>query len=226
MEQETQGFEAVAPEGEPKILSQAEVDAIVSREKYAAREQARKQLEAEYQAKIDKLQGINDSSLDKEELRNSVIEELKRDNQAFQEAQTREAQKAFLAKRADSYNQKMQSAQDMPEDFEDIISDFDLDNLAEVAFLAEEMENTPHIMYELAKNPLKAAGIMELANRSPKEARKAMKKLSDSIAKNQQAQAEHIPTEPPLSQLKPSKAGADTGKMTLTDFKNASWLKV
>ena len=120
----------------------------------------------------------------------------------------------------------MKAAQNMPEDFKQVTDDFDLENLPDIAFLAEEMENTPEIMYELAKNPLKAAGIMALANRSTKEARKAIKKLSESIAKNQQAEAEHVPTQPPISQLKPSKAGADTGKMTLQDFKNAAWLKV
>lgn len=229
MEPETEGLQDIAPEsGSPRMLTQEEVNALVGREKHAASERTRRELEAAHQAQIAKLQGgvsRAQQPLSEDELYERLSSRFKQENAASQEAQNRAAHEAYLSERGDSYFNKMKAAQNMPEDFKQVTDDFDLENLPDIAFLAEEVENTPDVMYELAKHPLKAAGIMALAHRSTKEARKAVKKLSESIVKNQQAQDEHVSTPAPLSQLKPSKAGADTGKMTLQDFKNASWLK-
>jgi hypothetical protein len=52
-----------------------------------------------------------------------------------------------------------------------------------------------------------------------------MKKLSESISKNEEAKAENVSPNAPLSRLKSSNVGADTGKMSLKDYKNADWLK-
>lgn len=230
MNEVTDGSGITPDSGQPKLLTQEEVNALVGREKHAASERTRRELEAAHQAELAKLQSGSQqqaaqSPANADDLYRQVMERLTQETQATQAAREKAEHEAFLSKRADSYLNKMNSAQDMPDDFQEVMKDFDLDNLSEIAFLAEEVDNTPHVMYELAKNPLKAGAIMSLVGKSTKEARKEIKKLSDSIVKNQQAAADHIQTQPPLSQLKPSKAGADTGEMTLQDFKSADWLK-
>jgi len=91
--------------------------------------------------------------------------------------------------------------------------------------LAAQMENTPEIMYELANNPSKLLEIDGLAKTSPKLATKQLERLSKSIANNLEAKTNNVSAPPPLSKLKSSSVGMDSGKMTLKDFKNASWLK-
>jgi hypothetical protein len=61
---------------------------------------------------------------------------------------------------------------------------------------------------------------------SPKMAKKEMEKLSQSIVKNQQAVQGNVSPREPLPRLKSSSSvGADTGEMTLRDYKNADWLR-
>lgn len=223
----------VASEVEPKLLTQEHVNALVAKRTAAIAEKVKREMELAHKAEIAALQsqqqtssGSVEPTMPNDEIYQKIVERLRADAQKNQEAQAEEAKMAQLNQMADNYFAKMQSTDAMPDDFNEVISDFDVSSFPAVAFLAQEMDNTPAIMYDLAKNPLKLAGINSLAQSAPNEARKALKKLSDSIAQNQQAEAEHVETQPPLSRLNPSKkAGADIGKMGLQDFKNADWLR-
>ena len=78
--------------------------------------------------------------------------------------------------------------------------------------LANMVENTAEVMFELASNPSKIGAIQNLididlrAGRQPKLAFAEMKRLSESISTNQKGSKFQSPNEP-LSQLRPSNAG-------------------
>jgi hypothetical protein len=120
----------------------------------------------------------------------------------------------------------MGQGKDRYSDFDEVMTDFEPTAFPQVALLAAHLENTPDVMYELAKNPNKLVQINTLAERSPKMAERMLKELSDSIIKNQEAVENTVLPKAPLSRLKSSTTvGADTGKMTVRDFKNQDWLK-
>jgi hypothetical protein len=106
------------------------------------------------------------------------------------------------------------------------MGDFVPQAFPQLVYLAAQEENTPAIMYELAKNPMKLASLQTLAQTHPALAEKEMKKLALSISQNQQAVQGNVAAQPPLSRLKSSQNnGVDSGKMSVADFKNASWLR-
>jgi len=98
------------------------------------------------------------------------------------------------------------------------------DKLAMVVHQANTVDNSAAVLYELAKNPGKLGNIVGWNSIDPNVATAEVKKLSDSIKANQEGLNRPVPNDP-LSQVKPSNIGADTGKMTVKDFKNQSWLR-
>ncbi|WP_033227403.1 hypothetical protein [Rickettsiella massiliensis] len=77
--------------------------------------------------------------------------------------------------------------------------------------LANLTDNTPDVMYELAKNPQKAIHLDQLAQVNPQAAFAETKKLAESIKQNQ---VQFPSTNPPLSPLTPSVNRTDNGPTT------------
>lgn len=126
---------------------------------------------------------------------------------------------------ADQYFGKMASGKDMFEDFEAMTADFNPAEFPQLVFLANQMDNTPAVIYELSKNPGKLADLVTLAEKSPSMARAQMAKLSQSIKRNEDAKSGLQEAQDPLDRLKPSPTGADSKKSGLRDFKQASYLR-
>lgn len=226
-----------SPEVE-KTLTQSQVNEIVRREKIAAADRARREMEASHAQELSSLKsspssmGGVESQISpemEEKMFNKMLErsqKLQKDEderlRQVEEAKHREE----IEKVAQTFHMKMSSGKDKFSDFDEVMNDFDLNAFPLVAFLAADMENTPEIMYELANNPGKLSQLNSLAKESGKMAKKEMLKLSQSIAQNEQAKTNNVTTNAPLSRLKSSTVGADDGKMTLKDLKNQSWLKV
>ena len=93
-----------------------------------------------------------------------------------------------------------------------------LDSMPEIQQAVAGFDNAGHVLYDLAKNPTKAADILKLAERDPQIAYSQLQRLSDSIKQNRNAQNTAKAPEP-LSQINPSNVGADSGHMSVRDFK-------
>jgi hypothetical protein len=234
LEEEKVVEQGLAPEPAQKMLSQEQVNMLIGREKKDAAEKARREAEAYYTAELEKVRGqgqapqqsmggMNQPNVD--DLYQQFEERLLKKAQDQKAQAERQAYEAEMQKIADTYYNKMSTGAEMFEDFGDVMSDFRPEAFPEVVYLASEMENTPQIMYELAKNPHKLASIYSLAKADPNQAKKALKKLSDSIMINEQAQEGHVATNPPLTKPKPSQVSTDKGLNSLKDYKGASWLK-
>lgn len=119
---------------------------------------------------------------------------------------------------------KIQAGKDKYPDIEQKIQDLDLQESVEIIELANSLDNTADVMYELAQHPNKAASIVAaLRTGQTKNARLQIQKLSSSIKDNQKA-AIVVPKEP-LSQIKPSSVAGDDGVVSLDQLKKASYLR-
>ena len=216
-------------EGE-KTLTQSQVNEIVKREKANTAERVRREMEASREQEASRSapqNGMDPAALEEKIIQRLVEmdkkaqeEDLKREREA-QDAERRQQ----VEKVASEFWLKMKNGKDQYSDFDEVMTDFDPSSFPQLAFLSAGMENTAGIMYELSKNPTKLAQLNLLAERSPKLAERELKKLSESIVKNEEAKADNVSPNAPLSRLKSSNVGADTGKMSLKDYKNADWLK-
>lgn len=149
-----------------------------------------------------------------EQIKQMVAEETKRQNDELH-------RQAYVNNVATSFNQKLEAAKTKYSDFEDTIAPLrnDLGNpaMATVVLMANQMDNTADIMYDLAKNPQKVANLVTLAHTSPTLAQRQMQELSNSIKQNQ-VSSPH-PVKEPLSQIRPSAIGTDNGPMTVSDYR-------
>lgn len=227
----------VVPEIEPpeEMVAKSRVNEIVKREKLAAADKVRREMEQLHAQELEKLRNTQAPSTSPEspDIRSTVQQLLSEEIQKFQaeeEKRAKEAQEAELEKQlqqsASNYLMKIEQGKPEFSDFDDVMKDFDVRAFSGVALLAGQMDKTAAIMYELAQNPLKVAQLHTLAQQSPTLAEKEMRKLEASIVKNKQAALNNVQTNAPLSRLKSSTvAGADNGVMGLKDFKKADWLK-
>src|SRR5690606_40554862 len=69
-------------------------------------------------------------------------------------------------------------------------ADFDPAAFPQIVFLANQVDNTPEVIYELSKKPGKLAELQKLLEHSPQLARKQMINLSQSIKNNRERSEE------------------------------------
>lgn len=211
-----------------KTLTTAQVNDIVKREKARAADRARQEMEALHQEELIKVKAESKGGtegFDPEALSNQVYDRLLSEVQKHRDEQEKQAQERFYEDKANQYHLKMKAGSPNFEDYNEIMGDFKPAEFPNAVMLAAEMENTPEVMYELVKNPSKLLEIDALARTSPAMAKKQLDKLSKSIAENVQAKQSNVNAPAPLSRLKSSSVGADSGKMTIKDYKNQPWLR-
>lgn len=220
-------MESPAAEVVEKSLTTSQVNDIVKREKARAEARTRQELEAAHREELEKLRlekaaspGIDTSAIE-ERVYNKFMGDLKQHH----EENERLAREAELKQVADQYYLKMGKGSQLFENFNEVMGDFEPAQFPNAVMLAAGMENTPEIMYELANNPTKLQQIDSLAQKSPQLAKKELERLSQSINQNLQAKTNNVDAPAPLSRLKSSSVGADSGKMSLKDYKNAPWLR-
>jgi hypothetical protein len=115
---------------------------------------------------------------------------------------------------------KMQAAEERHPGLEQKLNDLDYATAVPIVQMANSMENTGDIMAELLNNPQKLGNMILLAQTQPKLAARQMHDLSNSIKQNQEALAQDVSANNPLSQIKTSSnAGMDNGSMSVSDFR-------
>lgn len=164
--------------------------------------------------------GIDPKALQEEVMRRIEEKQKENEKQRYNEQLEQEVNQV-----ATQYFGKMAQGKDLYEDFQAITADFNPAEFPQLVFLANEMDNTPAVIYELAKNPSKLAAIDRLVERSPNMARAELAKLSDSIKRNVEAKQNLQEPQDPLSRLKPSPVGTDGGTKNVRDFKKSGFLR-
>lgn len=219
----TQLIKKAKHEGERKMAQQLEeLQAELERLKQAQPPQPR-QMEQQQAPSIGGIQQPNMQDIEQRAI--AAIEQRLKERE---ETARQEALQRHMEDVADSFFDKMERGKEMYQDFEDITASFDPAAFPSLVYLANEVDNTPAVIYELQKNPSKLTHLAFLVEKSPNMARREIAKLSESIKANQRALQEERQTSEPLSRMQPSTiVGADNGEpKTVRDFKNASWLKV
>lgn len=203
---------------EEKLLKQSEVNSIVSAVKREAYEKAKRDATQELEQRAASQQSAGNEAtsnqgFDEETVRKMITEEAEKMSRM-----------ANAQKTVNEFTQKMLAAKDKHEDFEDTVAQLNLPTIPHVIEWANSLDNTADVMYELGKTPSKLANVLMLASTSPQLAVSEMKRLSGSIKKNQEAAQNEAKAPQPLSQVKPSPSGTDSGTMTIKDLRKQDWL--
>lgn len=214
--------------GEQKM--QEQLDAAKQQIEQLQTQQAQQQLQntaqtgSPQQAPQQQQQGQQQGA-DPQQIMQQVMQQLAQKQQEEQEKREREQLEQEVNQVAQQYFGKMAQGKDMYDDFEAMTADFNPAEFPQLVFLANQMDNTPAIIYELRKNPGKLADLAVLVEKSPSMARNELSKLSDSIKRNDEAKRNLQEPQDPLNRLKPSPVGTDNGTKSVRDFKQASYLK-
>lgn len=125
-----------------------------------------------------------------------------------------------------SFRNKVLAGSEKHPDFDDVVGPLNVLQHPSLIAISNSMDNTADVLYELGQNPSKFASVIALAREAPELAHKEMTKLSISIKKNQESLAQNAAkAQEPLDQMKPSTTSADSGSMTVDDFRNQDWLR-
>lgn len=226
-----------------KMLSVSRVNELVKKAKRDGERKMQEQLDAAKQ-QIEQLQAQQQQQapgqmqeapqkapqgqaqgVDAQMIQQQVMQLLQQKQQEDEQRRHAEQLEQEVNQVAQQYFGKMAQGKDMFEDFEAITADFNPAEFPQLVFLANQMDNTPAIIYELRKNPGKLADLAVLVEKSPNMARSEIAKLSESIKRNDEAKRTLQEPQDPLNRLKPSPVGTDGGTKNVRDFKAASYLK-
>lgn len=211
-----------APVQEERVFKQTEVNDLIGRAKSEAVERFKRESSiASHQTNQQQQPSSQNTygSSQEEMVRRLAGEEAQKlRNQWIEEANTRHQQQE-AEKVANEFIQKIDSGKSKYQDYDSVMKDVNYGDIPDIVQVANMMENTSDIMYELGKNPSKIGIIRQLLNISPSLAMAEMKRLSQSIKDNEEAKNFRHPNEP-LSQLRPSHQGMDNkGAQTVSDYR-------
>jgi hypothetical protein len=210
-----------AQQAQERLFKQSELNEIVGRAKHDAVESFKRQQQTQYaQQPQQSNQTQNSKSLSEDDVKRLTGEELARQRDQW----TREAQEkadADIAQRiVNSYKEKIAPGKEKYEDFEAVTNNVDMRYYPNVVqLLAEYVDNSHDVIYELAKNRTKLYQLESTCGHNPQDAIYEIKRLSDSIKANEStSQMKHANS--PLSQQRPSNTGTDSGNtLSMKDLK-------
>ena len=205
-----------------KLLPQSQVSEIVKRAKQEAVEQYKRLYteQPEYaQQKYGDPSPVyaqrNNQTIDESHYRKIAAEEAQRmRDEIFNQAQKRQEQE-YAQNLVQKFIQKIEPAKSAYEDFEKVTGDLNLQPYPHVVqILAESIENSGDLLYELAKDRLKLQQLEGLAERSRTDAIVQAQRLAHAMKERREAQvsASKSPKEP-LSKMLPQVNGSATNTM-------------
>jgi hypothetical protein len=224
---EIQGQETQVPTDE--MVPKERVTEIVQREKEAAYRKAQREIQSQYeqQAKAPQnMGGMAPQGPSQDEMYQEVVTRLRGEIAKAQEESQKADYEAYVKDQVSTFLNKMSKADGIADDFQEMTSQFKPERFREVFYLANEVENTPELIYEFMQNPHKLGNIDYLAKTDPDLARRQIAAISKSIEANKLAKSSNQTAPSPLNRPKASlTAGADSGAVGLKELKKASWLR-
>jgi len=239
---ETEGDKKSEESPPEKLLTASQVNALVQKAKRKGEQKMAEQLE-EAKRQIEQLQAQQaqqqapvlqqvqqqapqgQQAVDPQAIQEQVMQLIAKKQQEDEAKRQSEELEREVNQVAQQYFGKMAQGKDLYEDFDAITADFNPAEFPQLVFLANQMDNTPAVIYELSKNPGKLADLAVLVEKSPGMARAQLAKLSDSIKRNEEAKSGLQEAQNPLNRMKPSPVGTDNGTKNVRDFKQASFLR-
>lgn len=213
-----------------KMLSQSQVNKIVQHEKAKAAQTIKRDLEERHQRELEQIK----SQQQQQTQRNDTVPRELDANAIYQQVQERFNQemeqrrlKDEVDRVAHTYLSKMEQGKSAYDDFEEVTKDFDATAFPQLTYLVAGIDNAADVIYDLARNPLKLAGLDRLAEKNPRQAQAELLKLSRSISENRQAQSDENsnPVAEPLDRLQSSRVSGSNGKMGIRDLRKQPWLR-
>lgn len=112
-------------------------------------------------------------------------------------------------------------------DYKETVACLNTEAMTPVALLASTFENTKDIMYQLGKDPSQAGVLLSLMNNphTISHAQEMLARISRSAAESRSAKTPSEPN-PPLSQVKASTTGVDSGPLTYQEVRRKPSLRV
>ncbi len=213
-----------------KMVPQSEVDKLVGAVKAKERQQAEAQYRQMQNQQMNGSMGMGGmgapQGYDEDAILEKATQRMQKTLEDQRQAHELEQQKAQVDEVARTYLEKMKQGATLYEDFDQVTKNFKPSKFPQVAIWAAQQDNTPAIIYDLAKNPQKLAQLHVLAVTDPDMAVDEITKLSQSIKRNEEAVNNNVKSPSPLSKLKPSaSAGSDTGKRSVSDLRKQPWLR-
>lgn len=218
--------QSIAPTGTPtmaqdapqeKVLKQSEVNELVFRLKQEAFEKGKQEALAQISQPQAPQggQGMGGMpAITDDHIRNLISEEAQKQNHMT-------AVKDTLA----NFVQQMDAGKGKYSDFDETVAKLgNLQSIPHIVKMATDTGMAGDVMFELGRNPGKVASLTTLAYINPDLAEHEMKRLVDSIKVNQDASKSPSIAEP-LSQVKPSTVGTDSGSNSVRDLRRKSWAR-
>jgi len=151
----------------------------------------------------------NSNFVNQDEIRKIVENELKKSQEAQYEAYKQQQQQQEAYRIVNELSPKIEDALQRYDDFHDVVGKVDYaNNFVDILELSNLVDNSGDVLYELAKNPMKIAGIRGLPHNL---AALEIQRLSQSIKTNQISAKKELPKDP-LSRLHSSNVGTTTGE--------------
>lgn len=207
-----------------RVFTQDEVGRLIGKTKAEVREKVRSEYEAQrnqnqQQSTFGGIVKPNDDYI-----RSQVEAEVQRVASEMQNSAMKKAQEEQANQVINQFVDRISGASEKYNDFEQRVSELNLEHVPNLLPLSISVDNTADVMYELANNPGKAYQINEIANKNPQMAYKMIQQLSSSIKQNEEALSARRPNEP-LSQLKTSRTATDSGTLSVSDYRKMPFLR-
>lgn len=205
-----------------RVFKQSEVNDIVKKAKYGAVEDY-KRISSEQPQYIEQKYGQpqqpTSQYMPENDIRRMAAEEAKKHFEAVKQEAYQKSQDENAQRTVNNFYSKIAPGREKYQDFDAVTGDIEFGRFPNVVqLLAEHLDNSGDVLYELGKDRIKMANLESLAERSPRDAIVQAHRLAKSITDNAEAQNVRIPNKP-LSQMRPSNIGTDTGAMSVSDYR-------
>lgn len=220
-------------ETQERTFRQSEVTDIVKRTKQEALESFKRMQSEQPQYLQQKMGNVSDQNQqqqpyqnannnmlsDEQRVRKMAAEEAQRLRDEWIQSSRDEAQQQDAQRTVQEFWNKISTGREKYQDFEQTVGDIEYARFPNVVqLLARYVDNADSVLYELGKDRIKMANLEQLANMSPRDAIVQAQRLAQSIKDNHDASKMKVPNEP-LSQMKPSNTGTESGAMSVKDYR-------
>lgn len=199
-----------------KYLPQTQVNALIGSAKQKMYEKGKQDALAELSQQNPVVQPQQQVANPQDDIRKIAQEEFAKQQQEWQKQIMAEQHKQQANQAAQQIMMKFNEAKTRLPDFDKVVDMNTAIQMPDILGLANQVDNTADVMYDLMQNPGKIAQIRGVPEPL---ARLQIQRLSDSIKQNQMA-ASQPNTPEPLDQVKPSNIGLGNGKQSVSDLRN------
>jgi hypothetical protein len=219
-----------APQTQERTFRQSEVSDIVKKAKYGAVEDF-KRMQSERPDYVQQKYGETHNNhaqsntqtsayAPEETIRRLAAEEAQRHSERLMQEAKQRSESEQAQTIVQNFWQKMSLGKEKFEDFDKATGDIEYARFPNVVqILSAHIDNAAEVMHHLGNDRIKMANLEQLALMSPRDAIVHAQRLSQSLKDNEAAGRYKTPNEP-LSKMRPSNHGSDTGAaLSMKDLK-------